>query len=126
MTNATKKSKRLYVLFSMLSITSMILPVIYFAAKAFIESELVYEKIALSSTIIIVIIMTLVNLISRVALRSRLWILLIGLYIALHEILTIIVVIGCCQVIDELVFTPLKTRYKNKYTINREIDNRGG
>lgn len=124
MNGTTKRYKRIYTLFNILSIAAAVVPVIYFSVKAYLSSDLVYEKIALSSTIVIVLIMTLVNLVSKVALRSRLWILLIGLYIALHEILTIIVVIGCCQVVDELIFTPLKSRYKSKYSINKEIDKR--
>lgn len=75
-------------------------------------------------TVFIVLIMTVVTLVQKVALRSRLWVILIGMYICLDNILTPLIIIACCQIVDELIVNPLAKAYKNRYIINKQIDRR--
>lgn len=118
----TKSLKTKYRLFSILSLLLNIGPLAVYIIKALICSTLTYQKIALSMTVFIVLILTVVCLINKVAMKSRLWIILIGLYICLEHILTPLIIIGVCQVVDELIISPLKEHYKNRYKINKEID----
>lgn len=120
----TKSNKRWYLIFSFISAILWLAPVAIFLFLAVMEGTLMYQKVALSLTVLCVVIMTIVALTSKVALRSRLWILLIGIYICLQEIMVPIIIFACCQVADELIVSPLKTRYKRKYQINKEIDGR--
>ena len=99
-------------------------PALFFTAQAFIAGTAVASKIALSSTVLIVVILSIVAAANKIAMRSRLWILLIGLFICLDSVIVIVLTIGICQILDELIFTPLKNYYKTKYTINKEIDKR--
>lgn len=120
----TKKYRTLYWLFFMLSIFCNIGPLAYYTIDAAINSDLTYEKLALSVTVLIVLIMSLVCLINKVVLRSRLWIMLIGLYICLDFMLTPLMVIAACQVADEILITPLKNNFREKLIINKQFDKR--
>jgi hypothetical protein len=120
----TSKYRKLALFFTILSLLLNICPLAVYSVKAMVESNLVYEKVALAMTVFIVLILTIVCFVNKITLRSRLWIILIGVYFCLGEILTPLIMIACCQVIDELIVHPLKTHYKNKITINKEIDKR--
>lgn len=116
---------RLYTwIFTIISLLLNICPLAVYTIKAMFESDLVYEKVALTMTVFIVLILTIVCFVNKIVLRSRLWIILIGVYFCLGEILTPLIIIAICQVLDELIVHPLKKHYKNKYVINKEIDKR--
>ena len=120
----TRKYKIRYILFSLLSLASIIIPVIYFTIKSYIDSDLVHEKVTLSMTILVTLLLTVIGIANKRVYRSKLWILLIGLYICLKNIMQPLIWIATCQVLDELCFDPLKHHYKALYLINREIDKR--
>lgn len=120
----TKKYKKLYILFTILSALCFIGPAAFFTAQAFLVGTAVVSKIALSSTVLIVAILSIIAAANKIAMRSRLWILLIGLFLCLDHIMLIVFTIGSCQILDELIFSPIAKYYKNKYIINKEIDNR--
>lgn len=121
----TKKNQVGYYITSALSILLWLAPIAIYLFTAIMTSTFVYQKVALSMSILCVIIMTIVALTNKIALRSRFWVLLIGLYACLQNIMTPIIVFAVCQVIDELIVDPLKHRFKEKYHINKEIDLRG-
>lgn len=120
----TKKYRRNYWILLILSILLNVCPLAVYTLKAVFESQVVYQKVALTSTVFIVLIMTAVSLVNKVTLKSRLWIILIGLYICLDYIMTPLIIIAVCQVVDELIVTPLKKSSKNKLIIHKQIDAR--
>lgn len=120
----TKSNKKWYVIFSFISFLLWTVPIAIFMFLAIMEGTLMYQKIALSLSVLSVVLMTIVALTSKVAMRSRLWVLLIGIYICLQEIMVPIIIFACCQVADELIVSPMKNRFKRKYQINKEIDTR--
>lgn len=120
----TKSNKKWYLIFSFISAILWLAPVAIFLFLAVMEGTLMYQKVALSLTVLCVLIMTIVAITSKVAMRSRLWVLLIGIYICLQEIMVPIIIFAVCQVADELIVSPLKARYMRKYQINKEIDGR--
>lgn len=120
----TKKYRLLYWILAISSLLLNICPLAVYSIKAAVESNLVYEKIALTLTVFIVLILTAVAFINKIALRSRLWLILIGVYICLGEILTPLIIIAVCQVLDELIVSPLKKYYNTKLTIHKELDKR--
>lgn len=125
MNNLTTKHYRvLYWSFFVLTILLQLGPLVTYGTIAYVKSDLVSEKIALTTTIFIVAILTVVAFINKLAMRSRIWILLLGLYFALDYILTPLIIIAVCQIVDELIVTPLKKHFKTKLTINKEIDKR--
>lgn len=120
----TKKYCRLATLFTVLSLALNFGPLLGYMIAAFVNSELVVEKVALCSTIMIVLILTLVGVARKITFRSTLWILLIGVYVALKNIMTPLLIISVCQILDELIASPLAKRYRNKKMIHREMDKR--
>lgn len=120
----TKSYKRRYRFFLLTSLIINILPLTIYIIRAITESNLIYQKISLTMTVFAVLIMTVISIVNKITLRSRLWIILIGLYICLSEILEPLIIIAACQVLDELVIVPLKKHYKDKLLISKEIDKR--
>ena len=120
----TKKLKRKYITATILSFLLNVCPLLVFTIIAFISGTAIVHKVTLSMTLLIVLIFTAVTFINKTVFRSKLWILLIGLWLCLDNILTPLIVFAACQVIDELIVTPLKNYYKNRYRINKEIDTR--
>lgn len=49
---------------------------------------------------------------------------MIGLYVAVDNIIPLLIMLAVTTIIDEFILTPLARHYKAKYTINKEIDNR--
>jgi hypothetical protein len=99
-------------------------PIGIFGCLAIMQGTFLYQKISLSVTFLVVVIMTLVNVTTKLAMRSRLWIMLIGLYVCLHNIMLPVIVFAVFQTVDELIVSPLKVYFKTKYKINKEIDGR--
>lgn len=120
----TGNCRKLFLLFSTLSFCLNIAPLGYYIIKALIEADLTHEKVALTSMVFIVLILSIVSWVNKITLRSKLWIILIGLYICLDYIMTPLIIIAICQVIDELIISPLAKNYKTKLTINKEMDKR--
>ena len=121
----TNKYKKLYETFKILSWAVTILPLVVYFVIAFSKAEIVH-KLAIGSMLTIVLILTVINVIGKLQLRSPLFLLLICIYIGLGQILTPLVITSCGVVLDEFIFTPLYKKYKQLYIINREIDKRNG
>ena len=121
----TNKYKNIYRTFKLLSWAVTILPLVVYFVIAFSKAEIVH-KLAIGSMLTIVLILTVINVIGKLQLRSPLFLLLIGIYVGLGQILTPLVITSCGVVLDEFIFTPLYKKYKQLYVINREIDKRNG
>lgn len=121
----TKKNRRLSRLFGFLSFICVSLPILIFLVLAFVNGS-VASQTTLGITFIIAIILTLINVIFKYHLRCTLWILLLGIYASLGNILNLLIIMAITTCLDEFAFTPLHIHYKNKYIINKEIDKRDG
>ena len=121
----TNKYKNIYRTFKLLSWAVTILPLVVYFVIAFSKAEIVH-KLAIGSMLTIVLILTVINIVGKLQLRSPLFLLLIGIYVGLGQILTPLVITSCGVVLDEFIFTPLYKKYKQLYVINREIDKRNG
>lgn len=120
----TKKLKAKYITAALISILLNICPLLVFTIIAFISGTAIVHKVTLSMTLLLVLIFTLITLVNKTVFRSKLWILLIGLWLCLDNILTPLIVFASCQIIDELIVTPIKNHYRDRYKINKEIDKR--
>ena len=73
----------------------------------------------------IAIILTIINVIAQKRLRCPIWIMLIGLYIAIREwLLPLVIILAVVSVLDDLVFTPLIHYYYTKTVASKTIDQR--
>lgn len=119
----TKKYKRLALIMGLISILLLITPIGYYTTMAFIAGTVV-EKVSLGALATLAVIMVAINALLKLHLRSPLWIMLVGVYLVLDYILPLILIIAITTIADELIFTPLRKRFKNKALINGEIDKR--
>ena len=101
------------------------LPLIIYVIIALSGGALVAQKVAVVSTVMVAIILTVFNVISQKRLRCPIWILLIGLYIAIKEyLLPLVIILAITSVLDDLVFTPLISYYRTKLIANKAMDER--
>lgn len=122
----TSKMRLGYWVCAILSFLCWVAPPAYFIILAAVQSSVVFEKMALCATVLVVLLMTAYAAINKIVLRSRIWVLLIGLYFVLDTFMLPLFVIASCQIVDEMILTPLKNYYKVRYITNKEMDLRGG
>ena len=66
-----------------------------------------------------------VNMVFKYRIRSTLWILVLGVYFCLDDILPLLFMVAVGTIVDEFILSPLARSYRHKMIINREIDKRG-
>lgn len=121
----TKKAKRGLLICRLLHILFFWCPLVVYTILGFVQGTAIVDKITLSCTLLVVLVLSLVSLVNKVALRSKLWVLLIGLWACLDTFMQPLILIATTQVIDELILSPLVSYYKTKVQINKELDKRG-
>ena len=123
----TRKYKTLKIIFWLLSFISVVLPLLIPIVSAYLNNEIKSaEKLVLTFTITVALVLTIFNLLGKAKLRSPFFILLIGLFNVLSSkaLIDTLIIVTICVVIDEVVFNPLYKHFKSKYLINKEIDER--
>ena len=118
----TKKLKRAAIIFTILSFLCMFGPMLGYCIVAFVSKTIVVYKAALTSTIAVVLAMTAIAVFKKWAVRSRLWVIILGLYFCLDHFLEIVIIFAITQILDELVFTPIKHYLWEKYRDSKEKD----
>lgn len=124
MSSITKHYRLWFRIMFVVSLLLNICPLGVYTVKALLEADLTHEKVALTMTVFVVLIMTIICIANKIVLRSRLWIVLIGIYLCLDYIMTPLIIIAVCQVLDELVACPIKKYCKTRLVINKQIDKR--
>ena len=124
LSNETKKYKRLSKLFGLLSLLCTVFPVAYFTVQAFIQGE-VQEKVTLGCTLIVCLFLVALDTIKKEILRSPVYLMILGIYVCLDNLLSLFLIMAITCMADEFLFTPLHNSFKNKAVINKEIDRRG-
>lgn len=119
----TKKYKLIKNCLGLLSLILTCFPIIFYTVRAFVEGTS-FQKVSLGLLTTAAIILTLVNILFKMHLRSTMWLALIGISTCLQNITTLLIIIAVTTILDELIITPLRKKYKNLYIINREIDKR--
>lgn len=125
MSKETRKYKNLSILFLALSILVLVAPLAYYSIVGFIEGETT-EKFTLGITFVIASILFVINILFKFHIRSTIWVLVLGIYFCLDNILPLIFMVAIGNILDEFLFTPLHKHYKSKASINKEIDKRIG
>ena len=82
------------------------------------------KAVTLGVTLVTVLIFTLINLIFKHRIRCTTFILLSRMYAALGHITSLIFIMSITTALDEFIAVPLYHKFKNLYTINKEIDKR--
>lgn len=124
MSNITKKYKTLSVIFGILSFLLTLGPIFYYIITGFIEADLTSEKVGLTCLVICALILSIVNIIMKYNIRSTIWLIVIGIYVCIDNIMPLLLMIAGGTILDEFIISPLHKLFKTKYTINKEIDKR--
>lgn len=112
-------------LFRILDWICLGLPIIIYVIVALTGDGLVAQKVAVVATTMVAIILTVVNIVAQKRLRCPIWIILIGLFIAIKEyLLPLIIILAITSILDDLVFTPLISYYRTKLIANKAMDER--
>lgn len=119
----TKHFSHLSKFYGILSILLTAGPVITYVIMGFCQAE-VKQKLTLGITTVIAVLLLVVNIIFKYHIRSVLWILVLGIYFCLKDILPLLLCVAIGTILDEFVVTPLHKSYKEKSKINKEIDRR--
>lgn len=120
----TKKYKRLSKLFGLLSILATVFPIGYFTVLAFINGD-IKDKVALGCTLMVCLILVGLNVIKKCNLRSPVYLMIMGIYMCLDNLLSLFLIMAITTMADEFIFTPLHKSFKSKAIINKEMDKRG-
>jgi hypothetical protein len=121
--NPTKKYKTLTLFFTILSFIAVAAPLIYYFATGFMIAE-VTEKFVLSVSLILALVLTTVSVLAKMHIRAPLFIIILALALILDSIFPLILWICIGTIVDEILLTPLRKHFRNKYVINKEIDKR--
>ena len=100
-----------------------LIPLVIYTIKGFCEGT-PGSKVTLGVCFTTALILTIINVVFKYHMRSTIWILMIGLYVAVDNIIPLLIILAISTIIDEFILTPLSRHYKAKYTINKEIDKR--
>lgn len=99
--------------------------IVYFIIALCNEGIQVGYKLTMVATLLIAVILTIINVVAQKRLRCPIWIMLIGLYVAIREwLLPLVIILAVVSVLDDLVFTPLIHYYYTKTVASKTIDQR--
>lgn len=112
--------------FRILDWICLFMPLIIYIGIALSSGEaIVAQKVAVVSTTMVALILSIFNVISQKRLRCPIWIILIGLFVAVRDyLMPLIIILAITSVLDDLVFTPLISYYKTKLIANKAMDER--
>ena len=120
----TKSYRKKYWACTILSWVVTFVPLMVFVIWGFVEGT-PHRKLALGGLMVLAAVLVVINILMKLSLRCVPWILLIGIYICLKEVTLLLIIMAVTTTLDELVLEPLAKSFKNKLTINKEIDKRG-
>lgn len=124
LTKRTRKFRFLTRLFRFLSWFSLVCPLAWFTIAGFMENNAIYEKFAISGTLLIAGFITAICSYKRILIKSKIWITVLAMVAIIETFLPILVFTAICEVINELVFTPAIHKCEDIYIANLEQDRR--
>ena len=102
----------------------LITPFFYYFVSGLVVGEAVVQKIALVSSVMIAAVVCVINVIFKYHLRSPLWIALIGIHVAIGNVLPLLIITAVFSVVDEFFLTPWIKKTKVQLITSKEIDQR--
>lgn len=122
----TKKTRSILWILRSIDLAILVLPLLVYVIIALIGGGAVKEKVAVVGTVLIALILVAFNIITKKHLRSPLWIVILGLYVAINNLLPLIGMIAVSTIIDEFALSPLIEKYKVRLESHKAIDQRIG
>lgn len=123
--NETKKYKKYYIILTLISIALVFGPLIGYIIYGYIVSGTV-QKLTLTGTVMAAIVLTVISVLFKKNIRSSIFILILGIYMAISKIQVLIIILSISTMLDEFLITPARKVFRDKYRINKEMDKRIG
>ncbi len=125
MKDATKHYKRLKNWSGVVSLALNVAPVAFFAVSS-MKMATPSQRVSIAFLGLAALVVGVVNILMKIHPRSLFWMVLLGLYWVLGDILPVLCSMAGCCFLDEVVATPLHKYATGKYSLNKEIDKRNG
>lgn len=119
----TKKNRTLSIFFLVMSYVILYGPLSYYIISGLVVAGTA-SRVTLTLLAVSALIICVISFVQKYRLRSPLWLVIIGIFFAVENILPLIIMMAAGTVLDELLLTPLHKYYKKKAQINSEIDKR--
>lgn len=82
-------------------------------------------KVSVVGSVMVAAIFTVFNLLLQKKIRCTIWIILLGLYVAMSKfLLPLIIILAIATILDDLIFSPLASHYKMKLKASIVMDER--
>lgn len=122
----TKKSRALLWTWRIIDWICLFLPLIIYLVIGLASNAVTTgAKVSLVAMLFLALILTAVNVIAQKHLRCPIWVLLIGIYIAMDKyLMPLIIILAITSILDDLVFTPLIHYYYTQTVASKTIDKR--
>ena len=115
--------RKKYIICRALSILLTLLPILVYTILGFINGS-TGNKIALGMCLLLALIFVLINVIFKHRIRTTIWIIMVGIYVCVNNIIPLLLLMAFSTALDEFILEPLYKSYKEKYKVNKEIDKR--
>ena len=120
----TEKLKNKLFWLRFIDLLLLITPFFYYFVSGLVVGEAVIQKVALVSSVMIAAVVCIINVIFKYHLRSPLWIALIGIHVAVGNVLPLLIITAGFSVLDEFVLTPWIKKTKTQLIASKEFDQR--
>ena len=122
----TKKSRTLLWTWSALDWLCLFAPIIVYVVIGLVNDNVTTgQKVTLVAMLLLAIILTMINVIAQKHLRCPIWVLLIGLYVAMNKyLMPLIIILAITSILDDLVFTPIIHYYYTQTVASKTMDKR--
>ena len=122
----TKKSRALLWTWRIIDWLCLFAPLlIYLIIGLASNSVTTGAKVTLVAMLFLALILTVINVIAQKHLRCPIWILLIGLYVAMDKyLMPLIIILAITSILDDLIFTPIIHYYYTQTVASKTIDKR--
>lgn len=117
----TSKYRRLYHLFFLLSIVATFGPCCFGVLMGFLNGSVV-SKVSLGICGVTCLIIAAIAALNKYRPRCIPWLIFIGIYVCVKDVIPIVVAVSVGIIIDEFIFTPLTKHYKKRYEMERQGD----
>lgn len=122
----TKKSRALLWTWRLIDWLCLFAPLIVYLIIGLVNDNVTTGgKVTLVAMLFIALILTVINVVAQKHLRCPIWVLLIGLYVAMEKyLMPLVIILAITSILDDLVFTPIIHYYYTQTVASKTMDKR--
>ena len=122
----TKKSRALLWTWRLIDWLCLFAPLIVYLIIGLVNDNVTTGgKVTLVAMLFIALILTVINVVAQKHLRCPIWVLLIGIYVAMEKyLMPLVIILAITSILDDLVFTPIIHYYYTQTVASKTIDKR--